>query len=254
MRTAMIVVAAGRGARFGASVPKAFVELGGRTLLERSIRSLARARAVETIVPVIPADAMDRFATLPLDDLAGVVHAPVAGGRERQDSVSAGLSALAASGVEPELVGVHDAARCLVGVEDVERVIERAADTGAAILAAPVRDTIKAVEGDRIVGSPDRAGLWAAQTPQVFRTAWLREALDRGRRDGLHGTDDAQLVAHAGHAVCVVEGSERNIKLTHPGDLAVAEAWLAEADADTHADTHIDTKASDERASAEVGR
>jgi len=225
MRVAMIVVAAGQGVRFGRTVPKAFVRLRGQSLVERSIRILAAVPDVARVVPVVGADALERFRALPLQDLGDVLSAPVVGGRERQDSVAAGLAALED---DFDLVGVHDAARCLVSVEEVERVIARAADTGAAILAAPVRDTIKAVEGDRIVGSPGRSGLRAAQTPQVFRPAWLREALARGRAEGLHGTDDAQLVAHAGHDVFVVEGSERNLKLTHPGDVAVAEAWLDE--------------------------
>ncbi len=221
----MIVVAAGQGVRFGQSVPKAFVPLRGQTLLERSIRTLAAVPGVAAIVPVVAGDALDRFAGLPLADLGDVVTAPVEGGLERQDSVAAGLAVL---GDDFDLIGVHDAARCLVSVADVERVIARAGEAGAAILAAPVRDTIKTVEGDRIVDSPSRAGLWAAQTPQVFRPRWLRDALALGREEGLHGTDDAQLVAHAGHDVFVVEGSERNIKLTHPGDVAVAEAWLDE--------------------------
>jgi 2-C-methyl-D-erythritol 4-phosphate cytidylyltransferase len=222
----MIVVAAGKGIRLGQSVPKAFVRLRGQSLLERSIRTLAAVPGVAAIVPVVARDALDRYAGLPLADLGDVVTAPVEGGLERQDSVAAGLAALGPNAGDFDLVGVHDAARCLVSVEDVERVIARAAEAGAAILAAPVRDTIKTVEGDRIVDSPSRAGLWAAQTPQVFRPRWLRDALALGREEGLHGTDDAQLVAHAGHDVFVVEGSERNVKLTHPGDVAVAEAWL----------------------------
>ncbi len=234
MRIAMIVVAAGQGVRFGHSVPKAFLELRGQTLLERSIRALAEVPRVEAIVPVVPADAFERFAALPLRDLGGRLMPPVAGGRERPDSVAAGLVAL---GDAFDLVGVHDAARCLVAPGDVARVIDQAAATGAAILAAPVRDTIKVVEGDRIVDSPRRDTLWAAQTPQVFRSDWLRDGLDRGRADGLHGTDDAQLVAHAGREVVVVQGSERNIKLTHPSDVAVAEAWLDDAAAGAHAAT-----------------
>lgn len=228
----MIVVAAGQGRRLGHAVPKAFVPLRGRCLLERSIRALASVEAVETIVPVVAADAKALFEALPLQDLGDRVAPPVEGGRERQDSVANGLAALDASGAAPDLVGVHDAARCLVRADEVERVVARAAETGAAILAVPARDTIKAVEGDRIVDSPRREGLVAAQTPQVFRTAWLRDALALARERGVQGTDDAQLVALAGHEVFVVEGSERNLKLTHPGDLALAEAWLDDEAAD----------------------
>lgn len=232
MRIAIIVVAAGQGSRFGHSVPKAFVSLRGRTLLERSIRAMAAVPGVEAICPVVPPDAVDRFDALDLADLRDRVMAPVVGGLERQDSVAAGLAALDESF---DLIGVHDAARCLVRPAEVERVVIRAAETGAAILATRVRDTIKEVEGKVIVGSPSREGLWAAQTPQVFRAQWLRDAFAHAERGGFRGTDDAELVALVGHVVHVVEGSDQNLKLTHPGDLAVAEAWLAQHEPGTAA-------------------
>jgi len=141
--------------------------------------------------------------------------------------VAAGLEALP-TGVE--WVAVHDAARCLVTVEDVERVIAVAREHGAALLAVPARDTIKRVRNGAVAETPDRSECWAAQTPQVFRIEILREALDKARADSFLGTDDAQLVERLGVPVQIVPGSERNLKITLPEDLAMAERWLAQAE------------------------
>jgi 2-C-methyl-D-erythritol 4-phosphate cytidylyltransferase len=231
MKVAMIVVAAGKGVRFGQSLPKAFVPLLGSTLLERSIRTLAGVPGVELIVPVVAEAELGRFAALPLGDV-GALAAAVAGGAERQASVANGLAAVPG---DFDLIGVHDAARCLVGAEEIRRVIGRAAETGAALLARPVRDTIKVVQAGRVIESTDRATLWAAQTPQVFRADWLRDAHARAHREEHVGTDETELVSGLGHEVHVVEGNERNIKLTHATDLQVAEAWLSEDAGDADA-------------------
>jgi 2-C-methyl-D-erythritol 4-phosphate cytidylyltransferase len=122
---------------------------------------------------------------------------------------------------------VHDAARPCVRPEAVRRVIDAARATGAAILATPVRDTIKRVVAGRVVETPPRAECWAAQTPQVFRVEILREALAKAETDGLLGTDDAQLVEALGVPVCVVPGDPDNLKITVAEDLVVAERLLA---------------------------
>jgi 2-C-methyl-D-erythritol 4-phosphate cytidylyltransferase len=146
----------------------------------------------------------------------------VAGGARRQDSLRAGLEAVA----DCALVAVHDAARPLVSPEDVERVIEAARSSGAAILALPARDTIKLVADGLIRETPARSACWAAQTPQVVRREWLVEALDKAERDGFDATDDAQLVERLGLPVRVVEGQASNLKITVDADLVAAEAWL----------------------------
>src|SRR5512134_593427 len=148
MRVAALVLAAGRGERFGASVPKAFLPLAGRPLVVRAIEALAACPEVERIVPVVPAADLARFAALG-SALRGIgpLATAVAGGAERQDSMRAGLAALP-EGIE--LVAVHDAARPLVRPEDVGRVIAAAARTGAALLAVPVRDTLKRVQDGRV--------------------------------------------------------------------------------------------------------
>jgi len=217
MRVAALVLGAGRGERLGHALPKAFVPVAGRPLLAYALEALTAVPEVDHVVPVIPADALENCRDL-ARSLRGAdkLAAPVAGGVERQDSVAAGLAALPA-GVD--LVAVHDAARPLVRVEDESRCIAVAREYGAAILAVPVGDTIKRVIDDRIVETPPRAECWAAQTPQVFRVEWLREALAKAQAEGRTGTDCAELVEALGISVRVVAGDPGNIKLTLPQDL-----------------------------------
>ena len=216
---AVLVLAAGRGERLGAGVPKAFVEVAGRSLLARSVARLLEVEAIDRVQPVVPPQALSQA-----PPAEGRVAAAVAGGAERQDSVAAGLAAL------PDQFGwvaVHDAARCLVEPEDVRRTLAEAQNCGAAVLAAPATDTIKLVEPDgRIERTLDRARCWAVQTPQVFRAELLRQAHDKARAEGFLGTDDAQLVERLGATVRVVRGGAYNLKITHPADLALAEQRL----------------------------
>lgn len=222
MRVAALVLAAGRGERFGASVPKAFLSLGGRPLVVRAIEALAARPEIELIVPVLPAEEFGRWETLARDfGGAEKLAEAVAGGAERQASMRAGLAVLPA---DIEWVAVHDAARPLLRAADVGRLLEEAARTGAALLAVPVRDTLKRVRAGRIEATLDRSETWAAQTPQVFRVALLREALAKAEADDFLGTDDAQLVERLGAPVAVVEGDVRNLKITWPEDLELAEA------------------------------
>jgi 2-C-methyl-D-erythritol 4-phosphate cytidylyltransferase len=224
MRTAVLVLAAGRGERLGYDIPKAFVPLAGRTLLEHSLAVMAAVSAVDIIQPVVGPDALSRYSALDVSALeAGKLRSAVPGGAERQDSVAEGLKALPD---DVDLVAVHDAARCLVRPEEVERVIAAAAERGAALLAIPAPDTIKRVQGGRVVETPPRAECWVAQTPQVFRAELLREAIAKARAEGILGTDDAQLVERLGVEVEVVRGSARNLKITHPEDLVLAERLL----------------------------
>ena len=222
MRVAALVLAAGRGERVGATLPKALLALAGRPLLVHAIEGLAACAEFEAIIPVVPASHVAHCAAL----LRGRerVSTPVAGGAERQDSMRAGLAALA-PGVE--LVAVHDAARPLVRAREVGAVVAAARRHGAALLAVPVRDTLKRVVDDRIAETLPRAACWAAQTPQVFRVEWLREALAKAEADGFQGTDDAQLVERLGVAVHVVAGDPGNLKVTWPEDLEIAELLLA---------------------------
>jgi len=225
MSVVALLLAAGRGQRLGMGVPKAFVSLGGRPLLVHALEALLASQEVDHVIPVLGEGELAEW------DLLGPelrsdprVGAPVPGGRERQDSMRAGVAALPDG---TRLVAVHDAARALVRPEAVSRVIQVARREGAAILAVRARDTIKRVEGDTIAETPPRATCWAAQTPQVFRAELLREALAKAEAEGFLGTDDAELVEHLGVAVHIVEGESDNLKVTLPEDLVLAEHLLA---------------------------
>ncbi len=230
MSVAALVLAAGRGERFGQSVPKAFVLLNGQPLLLHALAGIAAAPVILRVIPVIARADRERWERL-RPDLVGIpkLAEPVFGGAERQDSVRAGLAAL---GPEIEWVAVHDAARPFVRPSAVARVVEAARSCGAAILAAPVADTIKRVQAGRVIETPPRPECWAAQTPQVFRVELLREALAKASAQGRVATDDSQLVEWLGAPVAVVEGDPDNWKLTRPGDLAEAERRLTAARAE----------------------
>jgi 2-C-methyl-D-erythritol 4-phosphate cytidylyltransferase len=224
MRVAALVVGAGRGERLGRAEPKAFVPLAGRPLIAHALETLTSVSSIERVVPVVPAERCAELARL-LGALARhpKLAPPVAGGATRQDSVRLGLDALPR---EVELVAVHDAARPLLRADDAARVVAEAARCGAAILAVPVADTIKRARGGEIVETPPRAELFAAQTPQVFRADWLREALAKAAADGRAGTDCAELVEALGVRVAIVAGDPDNLKITRAADLAQAERVL----------------------------
>jgi 2-C-methyl-D-erythritol 4-phosphate cytidylyltransferase len=228
MSVAALVLAAGRGERLGLPMPKAFVPLVGRPLILHALAAMASVPAIDRVVPVIARAELGRWERL-APELAGIpkLAEPVFGGAERQDSVRAGLATL---GPEIEWVAVHDAARPFVRPAAVVRVLEAARASGAAILAAPVSDTIKRVRAGCVVETPPRAECWAAQTPQVFRVELLREALAEAGAEGRVATDDAQLVEWLGVAVAVVQGDLDNWKLTRPDDLAAAERLLADSE------------------------
>jgi 2-C-methyl-D-erythritol 4-phosphate cytidylyltransferase len=221
MRALAVLLGAGQGIRLGNPTPKALVRLRGRTLLEWSADALARCSEVAAIQPVLP------------PDLAGPADSrllpSVEGGARRQDSVARGLAAGLAARPDLEWVLVHDAARCLVEPEDASAVLRAAQATGAALPVVPVADTPKwlAETGGRVERTLERARLGFAQTPQAFRVQVLREALDKAERDGFVGTDCASLVERLGVEVRVCAGRVDNFKVTHPEDLARAEALLA---------------------------
>lgn len=223
MQTAVLVLAAGRGDRLGGSTPKAFVELAGRTLIERSVATMLSLEEVTWIQPVVPTGFGATTRALGLSDDPRVLPA-VPGGAERQDSVACGLDALPG---DVAWVAIHDAARCLVAAGDVSRVLAAARTDRAALLAVPAHDTIKRVRSGLVTETPPRGECWIAQTPQAFEIELIREAIARARAEGVVGTDDAQLVERLGVPVRVVEGSRRNLKITRPEDLRLAETLLS---------------------------
>ena len=215
-----VVVAAGRSRRMRGP-DKTFMPLAGRPLASYSLEALNRCPLVDAIVFVVSAEAMDQGRRLVDQYNWEKVIAVCPGGERRQDSVRHGLDALPDIG----LILVHDAARPCVGQSIFQRGIDEAMKYGAAVAAVPVKDTIKTADADGVVTSTlDRASLWAVQTPQVFRTSLLQRAHHEVHVDV---TDDAAMVECLGHEVRLFPGSDDNIKVTTPSDVAVAEVLLA---------------------------
>jgi 2-C-methyl-D-erythritol 4-phosphate cytidylyltransferase len=206
------------------SSDKLWADLGGDPLVARSIRVFASSGAVDALIVVVGAGQEERFAEL----LAGmgVAARVVTGGAERQDSVRAGLEAAD----DAVWVVIHDAARPMVTVDLIAQGLNEARECGAAIAAVPAVDTIKMVEGGRIVGTPERGALWHAQTPQVFRRSILLAA---HRSAAGSATDDAALVEAHGVPVRVYHGSYANLKVTTDVDLTIARALLPMMEAAT---------------------
>jgi 2-C-methyl-D-erythritol 4-phosphate cytidylyltransferase len=223
VRTIAILVAAGPGTRLGGDRPKAFVQLAGIPLFVHSLRAVLAAQAVDSAVVALPPGRVAEGRSVL--EANGPWRCPIAlaeGGAERQDSVRAALALTAGA----DLVAVHDAARPFVSAAVVAEVIREAARSGAAIVAVRSTDTVKRASSDgRVVETLERAGLWLAQTPQVFKAEWLRSAHERAARERVAATDDAALVERLGVPVRVVEGEPANRKITTPDDLRWAE-WL----------------------------
>jgi 2-C-methyl-D-erythritol 4-phosphate cytidylyltransferase/2-C-methyl-D-erythritol 2,4-cyclodiphosphate synthase len=213
-----LLMAAGRGSRFGADRPKQFLPLLGRPVLRHAAEALLAGGHVDAILPVVGPGESAAVEAL----LAGLPHLPaVEGGATRQDSVRAGLEALAAD--PPELVLVHDAARPILPPGTIPALLAALAEHPGAIPAQPVSDTLKAGEAGIILRTLPRAGLFRAQTPQAFRFATLLAA---HRAATAEVTDDAALLEQAGLSVALLPGSESNLKVTYPEDLPRAEAAL----------------------------
>ncbi len=202
-----VIVAAGSGTRFGGA--KQYLELAGARVVDRSVA--VAAQVSDGVVVVVPADDVSA------ESARLAATTVVAGGASRAASVRNGLAAVP---YDAAIVCVHDAARPLAGADVYQRVIDEVRSGAAgAVPVVPVTDTIRRVDG----GVVDRSTLQAVQTPQAFRAELLRAA----HADAADATDDASLVEAAGYSVVAVEGHSRNIKITHPDDLAAAEAWLA---------------------------
>ena len=219
-----IIAAAGQGTRLKAGRAKQFLELDGVPVIIHTLKRFEQCAAIAEMIVVLPAPDVAGFLALAgqygLRKLARVV----AGGETRAESVWRGLRAVRAA--TAEILAVHDGVRPLVTPEEIGRTIAAAEKSGAAILAAPAIDTIKEVQDGQVLRTLARASLRHALTPQCFRYALLREAYERAHDLGADVTDDSALVERLGIGVAVVEGSARNIKITRPEDLALAEILL----------------------------
>ena len=215
-----VIVAAGSASRMG-GIDKVMAPLGGEPMIVKTVRAFQECDAIREIVIVTRPDLI-----MPISGLCSgfaKVKAVVAGGSSRQESVGLGLNALSD---RVKLVAIQDGARPLITNEVIDRTVRAAHSYGAAAPAIPVKDTIKVVKGGTVLATPDRSSLQAVQTPQVFDLALLRGALKKADRDGDTVTDDCSAVELMGMSVKIVEGDERNIKVTTPLDLAIARLLL----------------------------
>ena len=216
MKTTAIIVGAGTGSRFQSETPKQFLEIAGKPVIVHAIERFGSAPSVDTLVVVVASEHVTRLAGIHLSKPVRIVT----GGATRAESVSNGLAAVEN---DVEIVAVHDGARPFVSVDEIERTIAKAKEFGAACLVASVTDTIKTIQGDEISGTLDRDKLRRALTPQVFKIEVLRRAFENADLNDAV-TDECYLVEKLGLPIAFVEGSGRNIKITHPEDLVLLEA------------------------------
>ena len=217
-----VIVAAGNASRMG-GIDKVMAQLKGEPMIARTVRTFQNCDCISEIVIVTREDLI-----LPITALTREmpkVRAVVRGGSSRQESVNLGLNALSK---EVQLAAIHDGARPLISMEVIDRTVRAAHTHSAAAPAIPVKDTIKVVEGRVVVNTPDRATLFAVQTPQVFDFDLLRGALAKAEAEGAQVTDDCSAVELMGMKVKIVDGDERNLKVTTPMDLRIAEMLLEE--------------------------
>ena len=225
MHVNVVIVAAGKGTRLQSELPKPFLSVAGRPILVHTLRRFEPIEVVRRIVVVVAAEREALCRELlhthgPWPQPIAVVH----GGAERQDSVWNGLAALE---THCEIVAIHDAARPFISVEAIQRSIDAAAETGSAVVATPVRDSIKRADAQHTIRETiSRHDLWLAQTPQTFQVGVIRAAHQWAQQRGIVGTDDATLVEQMGRPVRIVPGDALNFKITTPDDLALAQAVL----------------------------
>ncbi len=215
-----VIVAAGTASRMG-GIDKVMADLGGEPMILRTVRAFQECDPISEIVIVTREDLVEEITAMTAE--MDKVKAVVVGGKTRQESVSKGLNALSD---KVKLAAIQDGARPFASWQMIDRVVRAANTYSAAAPAIPVKDTIKVVNGGVVTSTPDRKTLMAVQTPQVFDIALLRGALLKAWEDGAEVTDDCSAVERMGMSVKIVEGDERNIKITTPMDLKIAKLIL----------------------------
>jgi 2-C-methyl-D-erythritol 4-phosphate cytidylyltransferase len=223
-KVAAIICAAGAGKRFGGKRNKPFVDVAGRAVFLRSVELFSDRDDVKQVLLAIPSED-EEIVTVKWGANLKFFNVKIyTGGEQRFDTVAKGLQLVKD---DIDLVAVHDAVRCCVTKERIDRVIAAAGKTGAAILAGPLVGTIKDVKDGTITRTVDRTSLYEAQTPQVFSAELLRKAYDNLKNlDKTKISDDAQLVEALGQTVSIVQTDSSNLKITRPGDIAIAEAII----------------------------
>ncbi len=225
MKVSVVLVGAGLGLRMGGAVKKPFLLLHDKPIFLHTVERFARIDSVREIVFVTGSEEIHTLRKQWQDTLsAHKVKKIISGGKRRQDSVYQGIS-----NVDPdmEIILIHDAVRPLVKQEHVDAVINKVKEAGAAILAAPMKATVKEVGNNLLIQRTiPRSSLWMAQTPQGFKRELIVKVFDRFKNTDTEFTDDAQMVEQAGYPVYIVQGTDENIKITTPEDIRLAEALL----------------------------
>lgn len=225
---ALILPAAGAGSRAGGPLPKPFQVVAGKTILEHTVSRFLPLKGLKQIILAVSGQYLEQVEEL-FHNLHGEVLIQVTeGGNERQKSVGRALKLV---GSNCRLVAIHDAVRPFVSPKHIRTCLSRADKAGAAVLGLPIRDTIKKVDSEgRILDTPDRSMIWAAQTPQVFQRDIILEAYRNAETEGWVATDDASLVERLKKPVWMVHGSDENFKITWPHDLKLARYLLSKED------------------------
>lgn len=219
MSNVAIILGAGNGTRMKTKDSKLLLKIDGKTVLERSVQKFLDISDIDEVIVVAREQDVDTFAGLLQDDRVSFAI----GGKTRQESVSNALEVIE----DAQFVAIHDGARPLVSIDDIENTIRQAKEYGAAAVGVPVKDTIKVTDDEGfVVDTPNRASLFAVQTPQIFDFKLFKEAMANAMSKGEDFTDDCQLMEKAGHKVKMVIGSYTNIKITTPDDIPLAENIL----------------------------
>ncbi len=222
-RIVAIVPAAGIGRRFGEGTNKSLVSLGGKPLMLWALETLASLPEIGEIIPVLKEADMDHAVELFERYKIAKVKKIAPGGRERQDSVFHGLNLVEDKGCT---ILIHDGARPLIESRVIQRAVGQLKDCDGVVVGVPVKDTIKEVVEGEVRRTLNRESLWSIQTPQIFRYDTIYGAYERAMRESYYSTDDSALVEKYGGKIKVARGSYRNIKITTPEDLKIAEVFL----------------------------
>ncbi|MBR1763682.1 MAG: 2-C-methyl-D-erythritol 4-phosphate cytidylyltransferase [Eubacterium sp.] len=219
MSNTAIILGAGNGTRMKIEKSKLLLEIGGKTVIERSVEAFLKISDIDEIIVTLREEDVEAFSSLISDERVTFVI----GGATRQKSVKNAIQTID----DAELVIIHDGARPLIKTEDIEKTIRAARDFGAASVGVKVKDTIKIVDADCFVEStPERSTLFSVQTPQIFNFSLYKKALEKAENENMDFTDDCQLIEYMGHKVKMVEGSYSNIKITTAEDIPLAESLL----------------------------
>ena len=206
------------------NLPKPFIEIAGISILAHTLRAFVDVENIRQVIIPTSSDYKDPVRRICERELQHIPFVVIGGGSERQFSI---MNALSEVNQDCDLVIIHDAVRPFIKKIEIEACIKAARQSDAAIVAVPVKDTIKDADKEGIIqATPDRSRLWQAQTPQVFKTTLIREAYESAIKEGFLGTDDASLVERLGKKVMIVEGDRLNFKITYPLDLELAKLIL----------------------------